>query len=69
MATRGSPLIHARIDRVTARRLRAYAEASGRSITELLRAAIALYLEHEHGPHYPDQGPDGQMSLEDMPPE
>lgn len=69
MATRGSPIMHVRIDRATAQRLRAHAAATGQSVTELLRAAVELYLEHEDIPAYTPAPADGQMGIEDMPTE
>lgn len=67
MATRGSPIMHVRIDRAIAQRLRTHAVATGQSVTALLRVAVELYLEHEDIPAYTPVPMDGQMDIDDIP--
>ena len=43
------------------------AAATGQSVTELLRAAVELYLEHEDIPAYTPVPTDGQMDIDDIP--
>lgn len=58
--------MHVRIDRATAQRLRAHAAATGQSVTELLRAAVELYVAYEDIPAYTPAPADGQIDIDDV---
>lgn len=64
--SKGSPVIHVRVDATSYRRLCGYAAATRQSVTQVLREAIALYLLYEDVPMYSPPPPNGQIGIDDV---
>lgn len=65
MATRGNPIFHARIERNLYKRLMRYSAESGQTFSDLVRDALALYVEYHEVPEYEQEQLDGQIRIEE----
>lgn len=67
--SKGNPNLVCRLDRGTFHRLRSYATDTGRTMADIVRDALDRYLADVDVPAYTPAPADGQMAIEDMPPE
>lgn len=67
--SKGNPNLVCRLDRGTFHRLRSYATDTGRTMADIVRDALDRYLADVSAPEYTSAPADGQMAIEDMPPE
>lgn len=67
--SKGNPNLVCRLDRGTFHRLRSYATDTGRTMADIVRDALDRYLADVSAPEYTPAPADGQMAIEDMPPE
>ena len=62
---RGRPLVSFRLDRSIISRLRAFSEESGRTVSDIVRDALALYFEYENVPEFAPEAPEDQIRMEE----
>ena len=67
--SKGNPNLVCRLDRGTFHRLRSYAADTGRTMADIVRDALDRYLADVGSPDYTPAPADGQMGIDDMPPE
>ena len=67
--SKGNPNLVCRLDRGTFHRLRSYATDTGRTMADIVRDALDRYLADVGAPEYTSAPADGQMGIDDMPPE
>ena len=62
---RGKPLIALRLDPIIIRRLRMHSSDSGKTVSDIVRDALALYFEYEGVPEFAPDAPDDQIRMEE----